>query len=193
MKTTPVPLLHVEMELAGVMQPVGRLAWQGSRALFEYAPSFVEGGLSISPIRLPLESRVFTADPALFEGLHGVFNDSLPDGWGRLLLDRRLAQLRILPSALTPLDRLAYVGSRGLGALRYRPEHPSGHKRSRSAVDLDHLAEEVRTVLDGDSEEVLKELLDLGGSSGGARPKVLVGVSSTKQRLIAGVDSLPSG
>lgn len=180
------------MEIAGVLQPVGRLAWQRGRALFEYAPAFVASGLSISPIRLPLEPRVFAATPEPFEGLHGVFNDSLPDGWGRLLLDRRLAQLRILPAALTPVDRLAYVGSRGLGALRYRPEYPSGRTR-RAAIDLDRLAKEARTVIDGDTAAVLVNLLDLGGSSGGARPKVLVGCSANKKRLIAGVDALPRG
>jgi serine/threonine-protein kinase HipA len=190
-KLDPVRLLHVELDDGGGLRQVGRLAWQRGRIYFEYAPSFLAHGRSISPIRLPLEPRTFPGDLEPFDGLHGVFHDSLPDGWGRLLLDRSLTRLRLLPSALTPLDRLAYVGSRGLGALRYRPEY--GRARSRAAIDLDALAEQVRTVLDGDSEDVLDHLLELGGSSGGARPKVLVGVSANKRRLMAGVDALPAG
>lgn len=190
-KLERVQLLHVELEAGGRLQEVGRLAWQRGRIYFEYAPSFLAVGRSISPLRLPLEPRAFVGDPEPFDGLHGVFNDSLPDGWGRLLLDRNLTRLGLLPSALTPLDRLAYVGSRGLGALRYRPEH--SRTRSRAAINLDALAEQVRTILDGDAEDVLEHLLDLGGSSGGARPKILVGASASKQRLVAGVDDLPAG
>jgi serine/threonine-protein kinase HipA len=190
-KLEQVRLLHVEMELGGARRAVGRLAWQRGRILFEYDPAFVADGRSISPLQLPLEQRVFAGKPEPFDGLHGVFNDSLPDGWGRLLLDRSLSALGVLPSALTPLDRLAYVGSRGLGALRYRPEH--GRKRRRAAIDLDRLAEEVRTVLEGDPVDVLDHLLELNGSSGGARPKVLVGYHPGKRRLVTGVDALPAG
>jgi serine/threonine-protein kinase HipA len=190
-KLEPISRLHVEIDVGDTPQLVGRLAWQRGRSYFEYAPSFLERGRSISPLKLPLEPRVFMGEPEPFEGLHGVFNDSLPDGWGRLLLDRTLARRGILPSALSPLDRLAYVGSRGLGALRYRPEHEQ--ERSRLAVDLDALAAQVRTVVDGDSEEVLDHLLDLGGSSGGARPKVLIGVNADRKRILAGVDALPPG
>jgi serine/threonine-protein kinase HipA len=186
-----ISLLHVELDTAGTIEPVGRLAWRRGQSYFEYAPSFLKRGRSISPIKLPLEPRVFAGELEPFQGLHGVFNDSLPDGWGRLLLDRVLARRGILPSALTPIDRLAYVGSRGLGALRYRPEYDQ--ERSRLAVDLDVLAAHVRTVVDGDSEEVLDQLLELGGSSGGARPKVLVGVSANKHRILGGVDVLPPG
>lgn len=190
-KLEPISRLHVEIDIGDTTQSVGRLAWQRGRSYFEYAPSFLRSGRSISPLKLPLEPRVFAGELEPFDGLHGVFNDSLPDGWGRLLLDRALARRGILSSALTPLDRLAYVGSRGLGALRYRPEHDQ--ERSRLAVDLDALAAQIRTVVDGDSETVLDHLLDLGGSSGGARPKVLVGVSGNKKRILAGVDSLPPG
>jgi len=190
-KLDHVRLLHVEIEAGGGLEQVGRLAWQRGRIYFEYAPSFVARGRSISPLRLPLESRVFPGDLEPFDGLHGVFHDSLPDGWGRLLLDRNLTRLGLLPSSLTPLDRLAYVGSRGLGALRYRPEH--SRTRARSTIDLDALAEQIRMVLDGESEDVLDHLLELGGSSGGARPKVLVGASTNRQRMVAGVDALPSG
>ncbi|RXL81505.1 type II toxin-antitoxin system HipA family toxin, partial [Citrobacter sp. AAK_AS5] len=72
---------------------VGRLAAQQRQILFEYDPAFVAGGLEISPFRLPLRSGVITNDGTVFDGLFGVFNDSLPDGWGRLLLDRAVERI----------------------------------------------------------------------------------------------------
>jgi serine/threonine-protein kinase HipA len=187
----PIELLHVEMELAGEQRSVGRLARRAGRIYFEYDPAFAAEGRSISPLLLPLGTQVFAAESEPFDGLYGVFNDSLPDGWGRLLLDRRLGGLGLTPSALTPLDRLAYVGHRGLGALRYRPE--IAPVRHREAIDLDALAAEIQSVLDGDAEDVLDHLIELGGSSGGARPKVLVGCNESRKRLVAGVDELAAG
>lgn len=186
-----VRLLNVDIELGGVFHPVGRLALQDGRILFEYAPAFIERGLQISPFHLPVKAGVVPGDPAIFDGLMGVFNDSLPDGWGRLLLDRKLAQLGILTGSLTPLDRLARVGERGAGALRYRPEHE--RNQGIDAIDLDALAEEVQRVLEGESGEVLDTLVDLGGSSGGARPKILAACSADRTRLVAGSDALRSG
>ncbi len=187
----PVRLVRVDIQLGEVVHPVGRLAWQDRRILFEYAPTFVERGLAISPFHLPVQAGVVYGDPAIFDGLMGVFNDSLPDGWGRLLLDRKLAQLRMLPGALTPIDRLAYVGQSGVGALRYQPEH--AHERSTEPLDLDALAEDARSVLEGDSSEVLDLLISLGGSSGGARPKIFAACSADRRRLDAGNATLRRG
>ena len=111
--------LHFEKDKPVVS--VGRLALKDSRVYFEYAPSFLSGDLHISPLHLPLKPGVISFDYGLFEGLPGIFNDSLPDGWGRLLFDRVARSQGILPSEINPLDRLAYVGHHGLGALVYQP------------------------------------------------------------------------
>ena len=187
----PVTLLNVDIQLGEVVHPVGRLAWQDRRILFEYARTFIERGLPISPFHLPVRAGVVYGDPAIFDGLMGVFNDSLPDGWGRLLLDRKLAQMGILAGALTPIDRLAYVGEAGAGALRYRPAHERAH--GIASIDLDALAEDARSVLDGESSEVLDTLLDLGGSSGGARPKIVAACSPDRTRLVTGKGVLRRG
>ena len=187
----PVRLLNVDIQLGESILPVGRLAWQDRQILFEYLPVFVERGLPISPFHLPVKPGVTYGDPTIFDGLMGVFNDSLPDGWGRLLLDRKLAQLEILPGALTPIDRLAYVGENGAGALRYRPEHE--REPDIVSIDLDALAEDARSVLDGGSSEVLDRLLSLGGSSGGARPKIVAACSADRTRLVTGNQALRPG
>jgi serine/threonine-protein kinase HipA len=184
-------LIHVEMEIDGALRLVGDLAWRDRRAFFQYDPSFIENGPSLSPVKLPLNPRLFEASPSPFDGLHGLFNDSLPDGWGRLLLDRTLQRAGLQPTALTALDRLAYVGSRGMGALRYRPEYET--PGDGGPIDLDALDDAACLILSGDSEAVLAKLLDLNGSSGGARPKVLVGLSADQRQIIHGVDALPPG
>ncbi len=154
---------------------VGRLALQQRRILFEYDPAFIKRGLEISPFKLPLQPGVVVARDAVFGGLFGVFNDSLPDGWGRLLLDRTLTKHGLNASALSPLDRLCFVGQHGMGALRYEPE--KGSEPLTPEADLDTIADEVQAVLEKDEDRFVEDLLALGGSSAGARPKVLLNLA----------------
>lgn len=191
--TAPIRLLHVELEGYGPTRQVGRLAWHERRALFEFNPGFLASGIALSPLHLRLQPNVLTAIPGLFDGLHGVFNDSLPDGWGRLLLDRHLRAQGLSPGALTPLDRLAYVGHRGMGALTYQPEHAQQMPSQTHALDLDDLAKDAQLVLAGETVDVLERLMELGGSSAGARPKVLIGLSDDRRSVVHGVDTLPPG
>ncbi|CAO3434431.1 type II toxin-antitoxin system HipA family toxin [Azospirillum endophyticum] len=187
----PVELIHVEMEVGGTLRPVGDIARRNRTLYFAYDPAFRALGLDLSPFRLRPGLDLYEGPRDLFDGLHGVFNDSLPDGWGRLLLDRKLREGGFLPGSLTPLDRLAMVGSRGMGALRYRPEHPQRLAMTKPEIDLDELAESARLVLEDDADVVIDHLLALGGSSSGARPKALVGRSADGKRLVHGVDDLP--
>ena len=115
--------IKVGINFGDGVNPVGRLAMRDRHIYFEYDSTFIERGIEISPLRLPLQSGVQRFENDLFEGLPGVFNDSLPDGWGRLLFDRFIRSQGILPSDITPLDRLAHVGSNGLGALVFEPDH----------------------------------------------------------------------
>lgn len=151
---------------------VGRLAMRGRQVLFEFDRAFLADGLDISPFRLPRQPGVLQAGDPAFESLPGVFNDSLPDGWGRLLLDRAARRAGITPAALPPLDRLAHVGCAGMGALVYRPE--LGVAPAGRGIDLDDVDREVREVLAGSAGDVLEHLRQLGGSPQGARPKALV-------------------
>lgn len=116
----------------------------------------------------------------------------MPDGWGRLLLDRSLASKGIDISGITPLDRLAFVGSTGMGALIYQPE-VEPDKNSGPIPELDLLATEMNQILQGASSDIIEELFILGGSSGGARPKVFVGYNPHSGDLIHGLNNLPDG
>ncbi len=101
---------------------VGELIQDGRSIYFKYHQDFVKRGLEISPLKLKLNTQLYKADSIPFEGLFGVFDDSLPDGWGKLLLDRSLAAQGFDINDITVLDQLAYVGNNGMGALVYRPE-----------------------------------------------------------------------
>ena len=151
---------------------VGRLAWRDRRAWFEFDAEYREAGPSLSPFRLPMRAGVIEAPTDPFWGLFGLFDDSLPDGWGRLLQNRRATAMGLPPTSLTPLDRLAWVGRTALGALAYEPE--LGEPPGEEPVDLDRLAQASEEVLEGAADDILPELLRLGGSPQGARPKVLV-------------------
>ena len=190
-KIPPVREVKVGLNFDGSVTSVGRLALRGRDIYFEYEPSFIKQGLEISMIRLPLKSGVINFPYSLFEGLPGVFNDSLPDGWGRLLFDRMARSHNILPEEISPLDRLISIGNHGLGALVYEPDHSL--PMSSGEIRLDRLAEQTREVLEGTSENVLQELLGLNGSSAGARPKALIGLEPNRQQIIHGAADLPSG
>ncbi len=156
--------------------PVGRLAFKDRTIFFEYAPDFLKTGLELSPFKLPLKAGVFSCNDRVFEGLFGVFNDSLPDGWGRLLLDRKLMKLGLNANEQSPLDRLRYVGRHGMGALIYEPEIAGSAPRQQD--DLDQIAEECFQFYEHDDEQYVDDLLAMNGSSAGARPKIVVKIHS---------------
>ena len=114
--------LVVSINLNGKEVDLGELARDNKKIYFKYYTKFIDTGLQVSPFKLPLSEQIFLADTAIFEGLFGLFNDSLPDDWGRLLFDRALTRRGISINQIGPLDRLAHVGSRGIGALIYRPQ-----------------------------------------------------------------------
>ena len=151
---------------------VGTLAKTPDRLVaFEYNSEWLATGFSISPFSLPLQKKVFLPKFEPFEGLFGVFNDSLPDGWGRLLVDRLLLKNKINPNEIDNLNRLAVVQESGMGALTYKPEHKFETQEQES--DYDRLATECSKILESQNSDNLDELFKLGGSSGGARPKIL--------------------
>ena len=170
--------------------PVGVLAEDRGRVYFEYAPDFLARKLNLSPFRLPFQGGLFEYSDREFGPLPGLFDDSLPDGWGLLLMDRYFRQRQINPLDLTPLDRLAWIGSRTMGALTYHP--PTDREDfEASPFSLHDLARASEQVLSGTATEVLPQLIRAGGSPGGARPKVLVGVRGNE--LLSGEDDLPQG
>lgn len=155
---------------------VGTMAlYKNLYAAFEYDLEWLSDGFSISPFSLPLEKRVFIPKIDPFDGIFGVFNDSLPDGWGRLLVDRLLRKNQIDPAKMGNLDRLAIVGQTGMGALTYRPV--ISMNESSKQLSLDEIARECEKILNSEDSTNLDYVFANGGSSGGARPKILTKVN----------------
>ncbi len=169
---------------------VGELAESGRKIYFEYNPEFLNDPLWLSPFKLPPEPGLHEHRDLTFGPLFGLFDDSLPDGWGLLLMDRYFRKQGIPPETLSPLDRLAYMGTRTMGALTYHPSAQTDDKQD-AALDLHKLAGDAYRVLEGTATEILPQLRIAGGSPGGARPKVLIGLKDDS--MISGADTLPEG
>ena len=177
--------LNVFLNAYGKRNFVGVLEEQNKRIFFEYAPEFLRLNIPFSPFMLPLKQQVYEDEKYTFDGLFGVFNDSLPDGWDCLLLDRKLQKKGLSYNAITPLQRLSLIGLNAMGALEYEPADEMD-KEFVGDIALDSLSMESGKILKGSSSDVLDTLLKLNGSSQGARPKIVALVSKDKQTLIHG-------
>ena len=157
------------------------------RARFQYTPDFVESGIQVAPLALPLSSRPYEF-PELphrtFHGLPGLLADSLPDRFGNALIDAWLATTGRTPDSFSPIERLCYTGSRGMGALEFAPAlGPKPRKATRIDIDaLVQLASDVLTerrslkgkLAAASRKKALADLLKVGTSAGGARAKAVI-------------------
>lgn len=154
-------------------RPVGSLSLTPDNRLnvFEYDKTWIADGFSISPLELPLKPGIFIAKPQPFYGNFGIFEDSLPDGYGRYLLHKALIRKGINDSELSSLDRLAIVGDNGMGALTYSPVFKL--EQEEPITDFDRLQQIALEVLREQQDNDAGLLLYHSGNSGGARPKAV--------------------
>lgn len=154
---------------------LGTLAEDGRRVpriLFEYSPEALRQGIEHSPRHLPLSTQTYGPFPDHLMHLPGFIADALPDGWGMLLMNRMFRKNGWMEHDVTPLTRLSFIGHRSIGALTFSPQI-QGDLESQW-LDLQQLARASQLVLDSEDPRALRELVLLGGSPQGARPKVLV-------------------
>jgi serine/threonine-protein kinase HipA len=154
----------------GERWPLATLADNGRTILFEYTAEAMRQQLELSPRMLELNVSAYEDFPVHQMRLPGLVADSLPDGWGLLLMDRAFRRAGL--QSVSPLDRLAFIGDRAMGALSYEPADPD--TLPDEDVKLLDVAKQVQMVVDGADAEVLRRLMLLGGSPHGARPKALV-------------------
>lgn len=141
------------------------------RCVFEYEREWLASGFSISPLDLPLKSDLFIAHSEPFWGNFGIFEDSLPDGYGRYLLNRILKKQGIDDGSLSPLQRLSIVGRSGMGALSYVPESYLGEEKA--LPELDYLQQLALDILSEKTDIGTEALYFNSGNSGGCRPKCI--------------------
>lgn len=178
-----VPVELVEVRAWG--STVGALAPAGRGFAFEYDPAWRRRGIELSPLLMPTADRrrVFQFSGLAAETFHGLpplLADSLPDRFGNALIDAWMARQGVDPAAITALDRLGYLGRRGLGALEFAPETAPAAPRP-TALDLGELVLAARRAVagtldhgDAEAERALRSIIQVGTSAGGARAKAVV-------------------
>ncbi len=137
---------------------------------FQYCDEWLMSGFSISPLSIKFDNSVQIPKYQPFEGLFGVFDDCLPDGWGWLLTDRMLRDKGIEPSDLTSLSRLALIQPNSIGSLNFRPRYEETD--NKTIENFDEIARECQKIFDDVKVSDIDKYYQMAGSSGGARPKV---------------------
>lgn len=180
--------------------------------VFEYVPSYLSSGLELAPIHLPLEDAqagtVFSfpnIDKWTFSGLPGLLAGSLPDSFGNRVLDVWLARQGRTPQSFNPVERLCYIGTRGMGALEYEPVLAPREHESAVAVEIRHLMElandalltkkELKTRVTDDEKqtaEAMRDILRVGVSAGGMVPKAIIAIDE-EGHVISGQADIPEG
>ena len=171
-------------------------------SVFEYDPEFRKSGIEVAPFMMPLSRSIYHAEEfhlprQMFSGLPGLLADSLPDAFGNSLIKRYMESEQIDLRQITPLDRLAYVGSRGMGALTFRPAIRDEDVQP-SAIDMRNLVDEARLAMNDRLSEMkgadaLREIIRVGTSAGGAQAKAVVGWNRETGEFLAGAGDLPEG
>lgn len=202
-------LVHIWGKLAGAV------AWDDQHGVgtFEYDPSFVRTGWELSPLKMPLSapSRTFTF-PELrnvqggpldtFKGLPGLLADVLPDRYGHQLINAWLAGQGGAPDSLNPIELLCFIGKRGVGALEFEPSH-FAENRNTFTVEVDDLVEVAQkmlsnkdgfaTNLQSDGNKAIQDILKIGTSAGGARPKAVIAFNEKTGEVRSGQTRAPKG
>lgn len=182
---------------------IGAVLWDDASQLasFEYVPGFRRSGREVAPLTMPLGPEIYRfpeLDRRTYRGLPGMLADSLPDRWGNQLIDRWLAESGRNRSGFSPVEQLCYIGTRGMGALEYRPALRRGERSV--AVEVDRLADLAAQVLSERegvatelSDQGLAQLLRVGTSAGGARAKALIAWNASTNEVLSGQAQAPEG
>ena len=161
---------------------------------FKYAPSWLKLGIELAPLHLPLSDQTFifpNLPEATFRRLPAMFADALPDDFGNALIDAWMAERGTTKAQITTLDRLAYMGKRGLGTLEFKPSLGS-HRESVEPIEMQSLVEEARKAVEGDlsvnaeAKAALANIIRVGTSAGGARAKAVVAWNPETNQIRSG-------
>ena len=185
--------MSMEVEAFIFDKKIGNLLLKDGIIYFEYDKNFKASGLEISPLKLPLSfNGVYTNnDERYFEGLAGVFHDTLPDKFGTKVIERYFESKNIPPHQLNVLQKLMFVGDKSIGAITYKPVlHKIEEKTVNELIELQNFYENAKKIISGDAIEVVDEMLnfmDSAASAGGARAKAIIGYNEDTKEIISGV------
>ena len=185
--------MSMEVEAFIFDKKIGDLLLKDGIVYFEYDKNFKTSGLEISPLKLPLsKSGVYiNNDERYFEGLAGVFHDTLPDKFGTKVIERYFESKNIPPHQLNVLQKLMFVGDKSIGAITYKPVlHKIEEKTVNELIELQNFYENAKKIISGDAIEVVDEMLnfmDSAASAGGARAKAIIGYNEDTKQITSGV------
>ena len=180
-------------------EEIGRLSWDERRRLsyFTYNPEFVKKGLNISPISAPIDeirslTPIWGESAKIYQRLPAFVADSLPDAWGNQLFDLWRQQNHLSSADINPLDKLAFIGKRGMGALEFMPEVPI--ERRADKIDIKSLADLAERIFaERENARILPEesitmqsLLTVGSSAGGRQPKAIIAINRKTGEIRSG-------
>ncbi len=185
---------------------LGAVAWDADRqyATFEYASSFLKDGFDISPIMIPRRQEIFSypeLDRKTFYGLPGMLADSIPDKFGNTLINAWLARHGRAEADFSPVERLCYIGSRGMGALEYKPALRRQEKKA-VPIEIEEMIKLAQYVIDNrmdmlvnlkDKDKALETIIRIGTSAGGARAKALIALNRLTNEIRSGQVPPPEG
>ena len=176
---------------------VGAIADSNGRIIFEYDPAYLDSRGSISPLYLPLRTGPFEF-PELkgteaFGGLPGVFADRLPDRFGGKLVEAHFTAKGISPSDLSPVQKLLYVGRRGMGALDFEPADKTPNAETALPVDIAKLVQEARKVVRGDITQNMDEIILSASTAGGMCAKAMISWNRANNDIVTGQGDAPPG
>lgn len=183
----------MEVEAFIFDKKIGNLLLKDGIVYFEYDKNFKTSGIEISPLKLPLSfNGVYTNnDERYFEGLAGVFHDTLPDKFGTKVIERYFESKNIPPHQLSVLQKLMFIGYKSIGAITYKPViHKIEEKKINKLIELQNFYENAKKIISGDAIEVVDEMLnfmDSAASAGGARAKAIIGYNEDTKEIISGV------
>jgi len=188
MSTLANSRLNVHLDFGAGEDPIllGECLWYASKnvAAFEWSEQALNMALKLSPLHLPLKKGAILASPNPFGGLHGLFSDSIPDGFGLRLMNNSFTSAGHSLDSVTPIHRLAWVGERGLGALTYTPALPAG--ASKELMDIAALGQHAEQGEVNNFSDIPEAAIKAGGSAHGARPKFWASVHKDGKKIILG-------
>lgn len=191
---------------------VGAVSWDNNSAIgyFEYNQDFIQSGLNIAPLMMPINSN-YANEPfsfrellrsTTFHGMPGLLADVLPDRYGNELIDAWLMKNRRLPGSMNPVEKLCFIGKRGMGALEFEPQIPKAGNTS-TKIEIKDLIEvshkllnnklDFKTNLSNRDEKALLDILKIGTSAGGARPKAVIAYNEKTKEIRSGQTNVPDG
>lgn len=179
-------------------EDIGAVFMGKSGYTFTYSDRYIKNGVEVAPLMMPLSKAGYSfprLNDETYYGLPGMIADALPDRFGNAVINAYMQTRGIAPNRITALQRLAYIGRRGMGALEFEPVDNGTHEQTiyREPLIMRDMVESARRVLSGEMPDIRSQLIEIGASAGGARAKAVIGYNPETGNIVSGQFDVPDG